>query len=279
LQSGKQKVVLEYDDDYWTGSRDLNYEYRDLLIELMTLVDGVTVTTPHLRDLVHRYASGVPVYVLQNCVMWSEWQGHARWDMWPEDYVVLALTGSATHYEDWKIVDKPLRRLLKEQGNTALIFGAYCPDYMESLLTQYPDRVHFQAAEPYERYPAVIRQADIVLAPVVPDDEFNLSKSAIKAVEGMSACRTLPGGVKAGAVPVTSDTDYYRKSTGSGKRGLTVDHTEDAWHEALTALVSDNQLRMRLGRNGRKWSFQNRAIENQWPLWWNAYSQIFRRKK
>jgi glycosyltransferase involved in cell wall biosynthesis len=274
----RQAVVLEYDDDYWTDSRDLGYDYQDLLRQLLAEVDAVTVSTPHLRKLVQRYAPGVPVYVLPNCVMWGEWQDRERWDTWPEDSVVLGLTGSQTHHEDWRVLEAVLPRVLNKYGQVCLLVGGFTPDYLEGLKDQFPDRVVFAEARPYGDYPEMVRQSDITLCPVIPDDEFNLSKSAIKAIEGMAASRPVNGHM-GGSVPITSDLYYYRRVTGGHKRGLTIPHTEDAWYEAITTLVTDDDKRMRMAKKGRSWVHQNRRIETQWSLWWDAYRGIHRRRK
>jgi glycosyltransferase involved in cell wall biosynthesis len=273
-----QSIVLEYDDDYFTGSRDLGYDYQELLHRLLNEVDAVTVSTPYIRDLIHRYAPGIPVYVLPNLVNWEEWQGWDRWDHWPEGQIVLGLTGSSTHYFDWHVLGKVLPRVLAEHENVSLLMAGFEPDYLENLKVDFPERVVINTGVPYEQYPGLVRQADIVLCPVLPDDEFNLSKSAIKAIEGMAASRVLSDGKSGGAVPITSDLPYYRKVTGGDKRGLTVEHIEEAWYAAITKMVEDNKLRERLARKGHVWVHNHRSIERKWSLWLDAYREINRRK-
>jgi glycosyltransferase involved in cell wall biosynthesis len=275
---GRVKVVVEYDDDYFSRSRDLGYEHYELLYDFLQSVSAFTVSTPYLRKLVQKYAPGMPVYVLPNCVNWGEWQGHEKDPQIPDDAIVLALTGSATHYEDWQVLETVLPRILQEYPNVVYVAGAYMPDYLDYLQDSYPDQVIYYEPQPYEQYAKVVRQADIVLAPVVPDDSFNLGKSAIKAIEALSAGRTLADGSYGGAVPITSHLYYYNRVTGGNKRGLTIDHTPDAWHSAIVALIENSDLRMRMARKGHGWVRKNRAIDQQWSQWWNAYRQISRRK-
>jgi glycosyltransferase involved in cell wall biosynthesis len=271
----KQSIVLEYDDDYWTDSRDLGYAYSELLVELLGEVDAVTVSTPHLRKLVQKYSPGTPVHILPNCVNWGEWQDHQRWDVW-DDSVVVALTGSETHEHDWEVLKDALPRVLKQHGNVKLLIAGYMPEYLEGLD---PDRVIFQEPVSYDDYPGLIRQADIVLCPVVPDDEFNQSKSAIKAIEGLAATRTLSDGNQGGAVPITSDLYYYRRVTGGNKRGLTIPHQDTSWESAISTLVTDETMRNRLAKKGRSWAYKNRSIEQQWGQWRDVYRNIHRRKR
>jgi glycosyltransferase involved in cell wall biosynthesis len=277
----KQCVVAEYDDDYWTGSRDLGHKYPELTRKLLSEVDAVTVSTPHLRKITQRYAAGTPVYILPNSVMFSEWQGHERWDFWEEDAVVLGLTGSITHGKDWEVLEDVLPRVLKENGNVALLLSGFVPDYLKPLLDKYPGRVFAQDHfVDYMKYPAIVRQADITLCPVDPEDPFNWAKSGIKAIEGMAAGRLLSNGKTGGAAVIASPLDYYKRVVGSrNKRGIIVEHTPESWYQAITLLVKDRGRRERYGKKGRAWVYTNRAAENTWPLWWNAYQEIYRRKR
>ena len=273
-----QSVVLEYDDDYFTEARDLNYEHHDLLRELLALADAVTVSTDYLARLVRKHAPTTPVYVLPNCVNWGEWQERQRLDFLPEDAIVIGLTGSATHLEDWRVLAGVLPRILDEHPRAHFLGAGFLPDYLGEMV-ETRDRAHFLGTVSYHDYATLVRQCDITLCPVLPDDPFNLGKSALKAIEGMAAGRRLPSGRSGGSVPITSKLYYYQRATGGSKRGLSVEHTPEAWHDAITTLITNNELRMRLSQRGRGWVYQNRAIERQWPLWWDAYREIHRRKR
>lgn len=280
IMKGKIAMVLEYDDDYFTESRDLGYEHTDLLLQMAREVDAVTVSTPYLKELVQKVAPGQRVYVLPNCVAWHEWQGWDRWDLWPKDHVVIALTGSHTHQEDWRVLETVLPRIMVEHGNAVFLGAGYLPDYLEDLVKRYPDRASFVPFADYTNgYAHLIRQADIVLCPLIPDDPFNWAKSEIKAVEGMAAGRLFPGGKNGGAVPITSDVYFYRRATGGNKRGLTIEHTPEAWYGAIERLIDDHDLRMRLARRAWTWAHDQRSIERKWSLWRDAYQEILRRKQ
>jgi len=274
----KQVVVGEYDDDHW-GSRDLGYqEYVDLARMFLQELDAITVTTPYMRRLVKEYAPDVPIYVLPNAVNFGEWQGWKRWKRWPQGYTVLALTGSITHYQDWKVLRDVIPRILKERDDVALLLQGFIPDYFEDLPYVYPGHVYADRNfVQYEDYPGIIRQADIVLAPVDPEDRFNWAKSNIKAVEGMAAGRELSNGSVGGAAIIASPLAYYKEAVYG--RGIIADHEPDAWYSAIMQLVNDKELRMRYQQLGHTWVKRNRSAETVWQDWWNAYRKIYRRQK
>jgi len=281
IVKSKVAVVLEYDDDHW-GSRDFaEYRHYDLARDLLKEGSAITVTTVDLRNLVQKYAPGVPVYILPNCVRFWEWQGWDRWERWPDDFLVLGLTGSKTHYRDWRVLAEVLPRIMEEHENVALVLQGFIPDYLQPVVAKYQDRAYADDKfKDYSTYPGVIRQSDIALCPVDTRDEFNKYKSAIKAVEAMAAGRRLPGGKQGGAVPIVSDIRYYRRVVGSGnKRGIIVKERDpQAWYEAIKILIMDKDRRQRYARRGRAWVWKNRSIETKWRLWWDAYQEIYRRK-
>jgi glycosyltransferase involved in cell wall biosynthesis len=256
-------------------------EHVGLAIELLKEADAVTVTTKHMRDLVQGFAPGVPTYILPNVVKFAEWQGQERWLRWEKDWIVLGLTGSITHHDDWKVLKDVLPRLLREHTNVALLLQGFVPDYLKNLSIKYPARVYAdESFRDYPKYPEVIRQADVILCPVDPDDRFNLAKSAIKAVEGMACGRPLSDGNMGGAAIVASPLPYYGRTVGWGnKRGIVCDHDPDSWYSALSCMINEPDKREHWQRRGWIWVHQNRSIERKWSMWWNAYQEIYRRKR
>lgn len=281
LVKKKLVVIGEYDDDHW-GSRDLGYmEHVDLARKLLREFDAITVTTEHMRDVVKRYAPAVPVYILPNCVKWSHWQGWDRWDRWEPDSLVLGLTGSITHYDDWIVLKDVIPRVLAEYPNVCLLLQGFVPDYFEELAEKYPNRVYADKGfRDYAEYPGVIRQSDITLCPVDPTDKFNLCKSPIKSLEGMSAGRAISDGNQGGAAVIASHINYYGRVVGWGnKRGIVVDHEPDAWYNAITTLIRDKEKRERYQRAGHRWAEQNLSIERNWKRWWDCYQTVYDRRK
>jgi glycosyltransferase involved in cell wall biosynthesis len=120
----------------------------------------------------------------------------------------------------------------------------------------------------------VIRQFDVVCCALDPNDIFNKSKSAIKALEAMAAKRRLPCGKFGGAVPVCTDMSVYRRAVNHGHNGLLVDN--DQWYAALKKLVTDRSYTTRLSVQGHNWVRRNRDIAQGWKLWESTYRRMCR---
>lgn len=265
------KIVYETDDDY-TNEHRIVHGGGDSAMHIAGLCDLVTVSTPHLRKVMQERVD-VPVVDIPNqvaCDTWAEPMGKGR--VIPE--LTLGLTGSPTHHADWIVLKDVLPRILADYPNVHLVLGGYFPDYFENLQG---DQVHRQPPVHYGAYVNLINVLDIVLAPLEPNDAFNLSKSAIKVIEGMAAARPV-GKRVGGAACIASDMPVYRRAINNRNNGLLVAHTPEAWEQGLRTLIEDNNLRARLQLEGLKWVRKHRDIAQNWTLWRAAYQELTDRK-
>jgi glycosyltransferase involved in cell wall biosynthesis len=123
----------------------------------------------------------------------------------------------------------------------------------------------------YTVYSQVIRGCDIILAPVLPDDGFNISKSPIKAVEGQAAERKV-NGTSTGAAVIATNNPVYRLAIQDQDNGLLVSHTERAWYGAIKTLVEQDHTRVRLQDRGYKSAWKRFDITKEWKQWSVAYN-------
>lgn len=241
LQSTGCTVVCDWDDNphmHFQANRGMNPD------AWANKVDVNTVATPTLK-LWERSE------VLPNCLDLDLWKRRPK-----EKPLTVGLTGGASHYEDWRQVVEPLKKLQEEFG-IRIVVGGYYPGYLSELD---PEWIPWKK---YSEYPDTIREMDILLCPV-NDDDFNLYKSGIKAVEGMAV----------GAVPVCSDHLIYRRVINHKNTGLLV---KDGWYEPIKMLLEDHTLRERLSDRGRKWVKKNRDINSRIGEWVSVYGR--QRKK
>jgi glycosyltransferase involved in cell wall biosynthesis len=250
-------AVFDTDDDLTEEHREF-YGRGDHFIETVRAMDLVTVSTPYLKERLEGYNDSV--HVLPNHID-TEWFGHVS--MSHErmtEGLTVGVVGTKTHYDDWRCVCDPLKRLAEEHDITVLAAG-FQPDYLE--WTQKVTGV------PYRAYPALMREFDIVCCALDADDRFNWSKSAIKALEAMAAARELSSGRIGGAVPVCTDMHVYNRVVKDGVNGVLVDN--DGWYSALCELINDQQKREALAARGHRWVRRHRDIRDGCRLWGGAY--------
>ena len=258
FHSAGKRLVWETDDDYTN-------EFRDVLkadaISVAAACDCVTVSTQSLREqmIKHMGEPHPPVYLLQNCIDIDFWATSvARLDRRVPS-PSIGLVGTPTHYDDWIIVKDVLYRISDERPEVHFVVGGFLPHYLQDL----PNLTYLEPVI-YEHYPGMVCNIDIGLAPLDPDDQFNWSKSAIKAMEYWSV----------GAAVVASDAKPYQRVYGKDRMFLA--RTEDDWYEHITALLDDQMLRNETSAAGREWVRKHRNMTVNANFWWDAYLELFK---
>jgi hypothetical protein len=244
------KVVYEIDDDPFSHRF---YPDPEPLKVIFGAVDDVIVSTLPLAKRIAPYSRRMP-FVVQNYV------DGELWDFYPREFhaqeIVIGLSGSATHYDDWSIVSDALHRIGEKHPHVRFVTFGYTPDYLADLprLTKIP-------AVPYSRYPGPLKTFDIGLAPLIhDDDDFNLYKSPIKALDYMVA----------GAAALCSNHPVYRQVEGNKRVN------DDEWFDVLDFYVSNPVELERLKRRGEKWARKNRLLATGWREFATALRRIIK---
>lgn len=261
-----KKIVYEVDDDY---TNEFRFVTPAEAIKVAEYADAITVTTPYLKRRMEE-KTGRPAYVLPNCVAPSEWFEGDSNKRKPgyKDKVVIGLTGSPTHKHDWEVLETVMPKIMKDYPNALLLSMGYTPPYLENL----PNTKYIPPVS-YNVYCEVIRGCDIILAPVDPNDGFNLGKSPIKAVEGMAATRTVDGR-PAGAAVIATNNPIYSLAVTNNRTGLLVDHTPEQWEGAIRELLDNPDKRKKLQFQGNKFARLRYDISKEWIKWDRAYRTI-----
>lgn len=265
LHAFGKKVVYEVDDDFTNHFRVV-HGGGEGAIKVARACDAVIVSTPYLQTLMEE-ETGRPVFLCRNYIE----PAHFARPSGPRQIpgLTIGVTGSHTHEADWRVLEEVLPSVLEKYPQVTLVVGGYLPDYFP----QPSDRVVFIPWADYAVYTETLRQMDIILAPVDPNDFFNMSKSPIKALEGMAAERLIEGR-HAGAAVIATDMPVYRDAIDSGYNGLLVKHTPQAWEHGISSLIEDVSLRTRIARNGHRWVNKNRSIHTGWQDWRKAIRAI-----
>lgn len=222
LKREGKTVFVDYDDNFFAipAHNPARSDTSGVRIALQT-AHGAIATNATLAAVLQPHAKQVAI--LPNYV-------DSR--VWPtvkpvlSDKLIIGVTGSASHVQDWQQIAEPMRRIRQEFAVDFLV-GGFLPDYLEDLATITMPWM------PLREYPLVMNGIDIGLCPL-DADVFNRSKSPIKAYEfGM-----------AGAAVVASPTQYGPVVRGRG----TIAESEEAWYQAIKRYIVNKTARESAGR-------------------------------
>jgi glycosyltransferase involved in cell wall biosynthesis len=264
------KAVYETDDDYSGRYRPADPTRGGDWRKILPYVDAITVTCSHLAELAREDSGGKPVYVVPNAIelSWFRAVSSAAVDLFSDQLTVM-LAGTKTHQGDWRVVAEVMPQILADYPDVK--FLAVCEKEYYGYLGD--AGAMFMPPAPYIQYPALLRQADILCAPLIPEDRFNWSKSPIKVIEGWSAERPISRTRVGGAALVASKAPPYTGVVQNRHNGLIVDHTPEAWDVALRLLIEDRVLRQKVQYEGLK-DARRFDIKTRWVDWHRAYKQI-----
>lgn len=273
LKSRGAKLVYESDDDLTQDFRYLGVNANS--IPFLSQADAITATNEFLAKRLSLHAGGVPWYVLPNYipVKWftnrSYYVGDTkerRKRQYPGTFNIM-LAGTPSHEEDWRVVFKAVMNVLDDYPYARLLFGGYKPDYIPEH-----DQIIFLPYVPYQHYPAMLFEADVVCAGIEPDDNFNKSKSPCKVMEAWAAQRSV-GNKIGGAAVVATDSSIYSGIIEDEKDGLLTEHTISGWEKAIRSLIEDDEFRNKLQINGLK-KVRRYSIKNHADEWLTTYIKI-----
>lgn len=265
MRSAGKRVVYEVDDDYTNEHRVVA---SGDAVTLASWCDAITVTTPYLAKTIGNKTKR-PCHVLPNMLDPQFWKLPSPVKL-EDGKIRIVLSGSRTHYEDWKVLEGVLQRIADDYENVRVLLGAFHPEYLQDV-----KNVEFVPALLYPKYTDLIKNADIILAPVIPDDKFNLGKSPIKAIEGMGATR-LVDGKAAGAAVIATDNEVYRLAITNNQTGILVNHDPIAWGDAIRELITDIEKRKRLQIAGYESAWKRFDLSKEYVHWLRSYQNILK---
>jgi hypothetical protein len=259
-------VVFDTDDDLTDDFRQLGR--GDEFKLAMRSMDHVTVSTPHLAERMEQHIGYRPT-VISNHIDYSWFSEVSLSAKKMHPGLVIGLIGTASHYDDWVYPMEAFKKIAEKYENVTILVAGFHPEYLDDL-----PNVKKMNGVAYQHYPALVRQFDVVCCSLDPDDMFNKSKSAIKAIEAMAAVRRLPDGERGGAIPVCTDMSVYRRVVAHRGQGLLT--SNDRWYETLSELIENRKLCRSLSVRGAKWVAKNRDFNR---TGWKHWAKLFREVK
>jgi glycosyltransferase involved in cell wall biosynthesis len=211
--------------------------------QTMSLCSAVLVSTEHLRNFVLELFPEMPVHINRNAVsdMMTQ-QACEALETSPaiqDGRVRIAyFSGTKTHEDDFDECAPALAWLLRRHPEARLMLVGHL-DVPECLLC-FSSRIEIQPLVPWEELPSLLSQTSINLAPLEMNNPFTASKSELKYFEaGLLGIPT-----------VASNVPAFQGAIRHGENGFLCSSTTE-WIEALDLLITDSELRERVGNNAR----------------------------
>lgn len=185
---------------------------------------------------------GVPAQRFSNGIghlLGSVSEAEASRERTPGPLRIGFFSGTKTHDADWASVEGAVARVLAAHEGVELWLGGLVEP--TATLEEYRGRIVRLPFVPWYELPAYLRDIDVCLAPLTAGSIFNEAKSAIKWLE--AALVETP--------TIASPSQPFREAIDDGRTGYLA-ASEDEWVEAMTALLRDESLRRRIGRNAKR---------------------------
>jgi glycosyltransferase involved in cell wall biosynthesis len=265
-------TIIETDDNYcdvppWNEayfSFAPNSRHRQVAIECMRMADGMTVTTPHLKELYGRYCENIEV--LPNSLDFKGDRKFVGWDKAsPKKHkgIRIGWIGGRSHFADLMMVAPALREVLERNENVQLtLVNSAVKQSCAILGRKYPfyglDNVQeCDRSVPINRYAEFMAYFgfDIGLAPLV-DCNFNRSKSNLRWLEYAGL----------GIPCVATDISHFSQTITHGIDGILVQENKlSVWAYWIEKLIKEPLLREQIGRNAKKRAKQDFNIVKNAP--------------
>jgi len=260
-------LIVDMDDNYLAVD-DL-HEKRDYFKEtaianithkeLFKAATAMTVSTEPLVDVYKEFNTNV--HVLHNYNDANDWK-YKRFKR-PDGKIVIGWAGSQTHEADFHVIEPVIRAIWKKYGKKVIF--AICGGLPVHLTDGLPHGSYavFSGTRTMRDYPARLASwgFDIGLAPL-KKSVFNDGKGHGKWME--YAMYDIP--------LVATNYGPYARVVENERTGLLVDSTEE-WVDAISWLVEDEELRMRIGKAAKS------DVKKRWQWSSNSWrwDEIFKK--
>ena len=277
-------IIYETDDNYEAIDENNPFmKIKDYGVlssrELISIADGITVSTPELKAEIYNVFPDAEVFVVPNALDFKQYPKR----LGGNKKLRIGFQGSNIHVQDLLIVIDAIAQLQKEYGFEFYLFGIddkplkdlkkFCETYegkkwkwIEDFPKLYAKLEQMEYVHvPYEPYNQCRKKLselnlDIGIAPLT-DTRFNRSKSCLKFYEYAAV----------GTVTLASNVIPYN---GEMDAEDLVKNRHDKWHSKLKRLIEDDAYRQSRCYAQEAWVHENRDIEKVVEQWENAVKTI-----
>jgi len=255
---------LLFESERIKGFEQLEWERKER-IRMLSVCDGVTVTSHRLKSVIKNHNPDVPVYVIPNAIDTKWFRLVLRGIDKREDLkgkFVVGWAGGAREPMDLAPLVKAWPIIAEKYPDVMFAIQGYVDPALAECLP--PERLVILPWLPLDEYPRALVNFDVGCCPVAPMS-FNHSKSCIKWYEMTMA-----------EVPCVVSPTLYGREVTDGHDALIADTAED-WVQKLSLLVESEDLRKRLLREARRTVATDHSLENNWWRWPEAWAEVIER--
>lgn len=268
-----KKIVFDNDDTYKEADNmklgKMFKEKTEYLDRFIDIADLVTTTTEYLAKEYREISDKVEV--LPNCIDPNDWDTPLRNK---GDKVRIGLFGSTTINGDCYPAKEALSELSKRDDVTIVMFGLPAKDLQTDLIKDfYKDDLNFWDKINIEWHPFVPMEdyyrelnelrLDIALIPR-KDNYFNRCKSNLKFLEAsMLEIPCIAQGFEDNNSPYQGKDEKY----------MVIIKDNSKWLEEIDKLVKDKKLRVKMGKEAKKYVLKNYNIIKNAKNWLNVYKK------
>lgn len=265
-----KKPLLVDVDDYVQFTRPHNPGYQSfhpgnafnhLNLTLLGITDGVTCSTKFLKKEYSKNNKKITVCPNSLDLKWrSSFDNVKPTIAKKKDEIRIGWAGSAAHYENLKMIVRPLREIMLKYPNVTFHYTGLFGDLFE-----WPDlkrRIKKVKFASLKNWPKKLKQMglDIALAPLA-DNNFNRAKSNLRILEYWAA-----------KYPVIASPVEPYKFIKKNIDGILAKEESD-WYNKIEELILNEQKRKNLVLAGTKRLEEQFDVEKNCNIWLDVFKK------
>lgn len=250
LASLQAPIVYDFDDAIWINAvSEANRRFAFLknvskIPRIVSLAHTVIAGNDYLADWARQHSSNV--HVVPTCVDTTQWRPSPS-PREPGAPITIGWSGSSSTIVHYRTIEPALLRLKQRFGDRVRLRVMGDPSYRNEALGVVGEAWSETSEIPF------LQEMDVGLMPL-PDDEWTRGKCGLKGLTSMaSGAATVMSPVGVNPTIIRNDVDGLLAST------------EDEWVAALSRLVEDDPLRLRLGAAGRTRVVESYSVQRWAP--------------
>jgi glycosyltransferase involved in cell wall biosynthesis len=261
LSKTKAKLILDFDDAIWLpniSEQNKKLEWiknYDKTSQIAKLADTVIVGNAFLKNYALNYNNSV--IIIPTTIDTSYHVPIKK----HKETICIGWTGSHTTMKHFDLIIPALKKIKIKYGELIYFKVIGDPNYKNEDLniTGYPWRLSSEIED--------LQEIDIGIMPL-PDDEWSKGKCGFKSLQYMSL--EIPTIMS----PVGVNTEIIE----DGKNGLLAS-SEKEWINKLSSLIESEELRIRLGKEGRKTVLEKYSVVSQKEKYLSIFNSLVSNSK